>query len=95
MRPVLASDLLCAGRAVLAAAPEARAALAGRLLQDADAADIFCQREGARHPDFGDGTLAAAARGVGLAAEPTICDRDFAHALVLVLMALIYHARDD
>ena len=95
MRPVLATDLLCAGRAVLAVAPQARCDRARRLLQEAETADRFCQSSGVPHPDFGDGTLAAAARHAGLAVEPTICDPDFAHALILVLSALKFCRFDD
>ena len=95
MRPVLMTDLLCAGRAVLAVDPQARAPLARRLLRDADAADRFLRRYGARHPRFGDGTLAAAARHSGLVSDPAICDPEFARALVLVLHALIHRAQSD
>lgn len=95
MRPVLATDLLYAGRAVLAVAPQARFDRARGLLKEAETADRFCRDSGARHPDFGDGTLAAAARHAGLAVEPAICDPDFAHALILVLSALTFRRCDD
>ncbi|MFL4471499.1 hypothetical protein ACERZ8_17050 [Tateyamaria armeniaca] len=95
MRPVLASDLLCAGRAVLAVAPESRVAMARRLVAAAEIADAVRQSSGARHPEFGDGTLAAAARHAGMADERTICDPDFAHALILLLLALVYRGQAD
>jgi hypothetical protein len=95
MRPVLVTDLLCAGRAVLAVDPQARARLATRLLREADAADRFLRRHGTRHPRYGDGTLAAAARHSGLVPDPAICDPEFARALMLVLHALIHRAQSD
>jgi len=95
MRPVLAIDLLCAGRALMAVPAEARANLVHHLLRCAHSADQFRQCSGARHPNFGDGTLAETARRAGLAPERTICDPEFAHALGLVLGGLRQCAKGD
>ena len=95
MRPVIATDLLCAGRAVLFVAPEARSHMARTLVRNACLADRHRTNNGARHAQFGDGTLAAAARGAGMIAEPGCFTRDFAAALVLVLRVLIENGFDD
>ncbi|MEO1557454.1 MAG: hypothetical protein AAFS01_13560 [Pseudomonadota bacterium] len=95
MRPVVMADLFCAGRALLAVPPGARADVARVLVRNACVADRFRQSTGARHARFGDGTLAAAARGAGMIAAPDTCTRDFACALILVLQALVDHASDD
>lgn len=95
MRPVVMADLFCAGRALLAVAPGARADQARVLVRNASVADRFRQSTGARHAQFGDGTLAAAARGAGMIPAPDTCTRDFASALILVLEVLVDHASDD
>lgn len=94
MRPVLVVDLICAGRAVLEVHPFARQRVVQTLVQHADIADNLRQSGGGVHPEFGDGTLAAAARRLGMAAEPAICDTRFATALILVLQGLIAHAAE-
>jgi len=91
MRPVLVADLLYAGRALLTAPPEQRMGKARKLLDDAERADQYRHVSGARHPTFGDGTLAAAAQACGLAPERALVDPEFAHALIVVLQALVCH----
>jgi hypothetical protein len=91
MRPVVMADLFCAGRALLAVAPESRAYMAGALVRNACVADRFRESTGVRHAQFGDGTLAGAARGAGMSAEPPTCTPDFAKALILVLQELVEH----
>ncbi len=95
MRPVIVTDLVCAGRAVLAAAPTARIRTAKALLDNANGADRARLSTGTLHPDFGDGTLADAARKMGLAPEPPVCDPDFARAMILVLQALVARSDSD
>ena len=94
MRPVGMSDLLCAGRAVMAVSPRFRAHAARALVRNADVADRFRVRNGAQHPRFGDGTLAAASRRAGMICGPTTCDRAFANALILVLQTLVDYRPD-
>lgn len=89
MRPVLAVDLICAGRAVLHAGSGDRQHLAKELISAAEVADRFRAEKGVSHPDFGDGTLAGAARLFGMAPEPAICHAEFSEALIHVLVALM------
>jgi hypothetical protein len=93
MRPVLAVDLICAGRAVLRAHPDAQDVLARRLIETACVADDYRLAEGVAHPEFGDGTLASAARHAGLVPEPQVGNVRFARALICVLEAVIEAAR--
>ena len=89
MRPVLAIDLMCAGRALLLECQEHRAHLAAELVSRTMIADRHRIQTGALHPEFGGGTLADAARLFGMVREPTVCNPEFAEALVNVLQALI------
>ncbi|WP_299627177.1 hypothetical protein [uncultured Tateyamaria sp.] len=88
MRPVLAVDLLCAGRAVLQVPVAQRDDCAQGLLTAARIADEFRAQMAGMHPEFGDGTLASAARHAGMAREPAICEGAFAGALISVLQAI-------
>ena len=89
MRQMVMCELLSAGRAVVAASPRSWACAARDWVRNADVADRFPALNGTRHPQFGDGTLAAASRHAGMSCEPTICDRAFANALILVLQTLV------
>ena len=89
MRPVLAIDLLCAGRVLLKTHPDHRETVAKALIAGAKVADRHRARTGLMHPEFGSGTLADAARSSGMAPEPTVCDPEFAQSLVQVLNAVI------
>ena len=61
MRPILPGCLDRGVAALLAARPEARPALAGRIVAEARAADAWRRRMGRAHPLWGDGSLMAAA----------------------------------
>ena len=61
----------------------ARAIVAG-----AGLADRYRKRLRRRHPVWGDGTLAAAARGIGAPVCRVRCDADYRDALALLLVAL-------
>lgn len=89
MRPVLASDLMSAGRAVLKAHPGAQRSVARALFRAAETAQQYRARTGRPHPRFGNGTLGDAARLHGMAAEPLVSDVAFAGALICVLEVLI------
>ena len=80
---------MCAGRALLHACQEERAPLAVELISRAMIADNHRREAGSLHPEFGGGTLADAARLFGMVPEPTVCDPEFAEALVNVLQAVI------
>lgn len=95
MRSVLSVDLFCAGRAVCAARPEDQLAVARVLVRRALFADRYRARHGCPHPEWGDGTLAAAARHHGPLAEGSACDPALAEALICVLRALIDRAQAD
>ncbi|MBN7785262.1 hypothetical protein JYP51_10045 [Ponticoccus gilvus] len=92
MRPVLPGDVSAAARALLAVAPEGRAALAQRLLTEAAAADRYRRRFRRAHPDWGNGTLRAAALAHPVAAEPRLDDRDHLDCQFLVIEALLARA---
>jgi hypothetical protein len=85
MRAVLHSDLVAAARALLAVPPQARGALCRHLLEKADWADRYVRRLRRVHPEWGNGTLADAARRVGLAAEPSFSDRTYRACFLIVL----------
>jgi len=95
MRPVLVTDLLYAGRALLRVKPEMRIDKALKLIENAERADRFRRVTGMRHRGFGDGTLAGAAQASGLVPEPEICDPDFARGLIVVLRAIVLHGSYD
>lgn len=61
MRPVGLGDLSAAAGALAAVAPARRAGLMAILIAEAETADRFRRRHGRPHPDFGNGTLMAAA----------------------------------
>ncbi|WP_417721222.1 hypothetical protein [Salipiger sp.] len=88
MKPVMHGDLVAAARALLAAAPGARWRLARDLVARADAADRFLDRHGRVHPEWGNGTLMAAALVLPLAPEPRIDQPVYADCMILVLEAL-------
>lgn len=90
MRPVLTGDVSAAARALLSVPQAARAALAERLVAQAEAADRYRKRLGKAHPFWGNGTLMAAALGRGsLPPERRMDDRDYAECFVLVLETLM------
>ena len=89
MRPVLHGDVVTAARALLAAPAGGRDGLAARLIHEAGAADAHRRRTGRRHPDWGDGTLQAAAARRPLAPEPRLDDPAYATCMLLVFEALL------
>ncbi|WP_415403271.1 hypothetical protein [Tateyamaria sp. SN3-11] len=95
MRPVLAADLICAGRAVLGAPKAERMDVARRITERADIADSFRRETGKLHAEYGDGTLAGAARNWGMRDEPTVCKADFASALIAVLQVVLHRQADQ
>lgn len=89
MRQILHGDVVAAARALLCAAPAARAALAARLIEDADVADRWRRRTGRAHPARGNGSLMAAAAAWPQAPEPFLDDADYLDCLRLVIEQLI------
>lgn len=92
MRPVLSVDLICAARVVMAAPRLCQASVAQALIVEAETADWHRRTYGEIHPHFGDGTLAGAARSTDMADERTVCDGEFAQALMVVLQTILRRA---
>lgn len=86
MRTVLPGDLRAAACALLPLPLAARDAALARIVARAEAADRYRKRFGRAHPDWGDGTLAAAAGRV--AAEPFAADPGYLDATLRVLHLL-------
>lgn len=98
MRRVLLQDVLTTACALLRVAPSDRKALCERILEEADAADLYRANTGLCHPAFGDGTLSAAARQYGLAPNRGLSDFAFYGCLHIVLgafLARVDHKQSD
>ncbi|MGV6847187.1 MAG: DUF7742 family protein [Marinibacterium sp.] len=91
MRPLLHGDVSDAARALYAAPAAARARLCRRLIAEADAAERHMECTGRLHPDWGNGSLMAAARQRPLPPEPGLDDPDYCRCMELVLSCLIEH----
>ena len=92
MRPVLHGDLIAVAR-VLRAVPETeRAGLCRIVLAQARWADAYRVAMGRAHPDWGDGSLMAAAAGHVQAREPFLSDPEYLHCLWVVVSALLGRA---
>lgn len=89
MRRVLHGDVSATARALLAVPPEARGALAARLLREAGAADRFRLATGRAHPLWGNGSLMSAAMRYPRAREPYLDDPDYAACMAMLFEALI------
>lgn len=88
MRPVLLSDVTAAARVLLGVAAARRIACCERMIREADHADRYVRRSGRLHPDWGNGTLLAAARTRPLQAEPGFDDLVYCECFEIVLHAL-------
>lgn len=93
MRPILHTDFRDAARALLGQPVSLRAALAVRMVREADWADVFTRRSGQAHPLWGNGTLSDAARQRCLVPEPTLDEAEYCDCLMLVLQALQQRGR--
>lgn len=62
---------------------------AGRMIAEAEMADLFRARTGQAHPLFGNGSLMVAARKRPLAAEPGFDDAEYCRCFEQVLRALV------
>jgi hypothetical protein len=88
MRRVLHGDLVHLARVLLNRMPESRPAICRRAIAEAHAADKYRHRFGRRHPEFGDGSLAAWAMRFPRPPEPPLDDPDYAACLCVVLTCL-------
>ena len=89
MRPVLHGDVSNAARALLNVPQALRSDLCVKMIQEAEAADVFARREGRLHPFWGNGSLMSAARQRVLADEPTFDDAVYCACFEQVLRGLI------
>lgn len=89
MRPVLHGDVSAAARALLTAPPPHRDRLCARMIAEAELADRHVAVTGRLHPQFGNGSLMAAARSRPLADEPSFDDTDYCQCFETVLRHLI------
>ncbi len=85
----MTADLVCAARVVMTAPRLRQASVAHSLIVEAETADWHRRTYGELHPHFGDGTLAGAARNGDMAEERTVCDAEFASALMVVLQTIL------
>ncbi len=85
MRSLYYSDISSAARVLLGAPPEKRRALCQEMIEEANAADRFLRRLGKVHPNYGNGTLRAAALKRLPGAEPSFDDADYRDCFAEVL----------
>lgn len=88
LRPVLPQDVSSAARALLVIPKSERAVQCCRMFDLADLAAVHLRNYNRLHPDWGNGSLDAVARRMGLAAEPFWDDAAYLHCLLLVLKEL-------
>ncbi|MGJ8546792.1 MAG: DUF7742 family protein [Sulfitobacter sp.] len=88
MRALHCVDLSLAARALCAAPPPQRAALAKTLCAQADLADRYRKRLGKIHPKWGDGSLAAAAFAAGVAPPRPWGDAAMLGAIQLITLEI-------
>ncbi|MCO0612009.1 hypothetical protein M8756_01710 [Lutimaribacter sp. EGI FJ00015] len=89
MRRITHGDVTTAARALIRHGPDQRGRVLATLLDRTRAADLYRRRFGRAHPQWGDGTLAAAACRGGFPDEPGLHVPDYLECLVLVLSALL------
>lgn len=91
MRPVQPYDLQDAARALMAADPSERGHLARMILDRADLADRYRKRFQRPHPQFGGGTLSAAACSFPRANMPWRCNETYLRCMRILLTAWVAH----
>ena len=89
MRPVLHSDLSAAARVLLLIPHALRQSVMDQMVVDAEFADRHMRRLKAPHPEWGSGTLAAAAARHAQADEPSMDSSEYCECLRIVLRSLI------
>jgi len=85
MRPVLPIDVADVARALLFAPAQGRQELCQKIFRQAGAAEAHLRYHRRLHPQWGNGSLSAAARGYPLADEPLFDDVEYCRCHVLVL----------
>ncbi|UWR51330.1 DUF7742 family protein [Phaeobacter inhibens] len=94
-RPVLPGDITSTARALLAVAPAQRRVLCERIFAGAGQALRHTRRHRRLCPDWGDGSLSAAARKFPLADEPFYDAPQYLSCTRLVLAQLARHVRHN
>lgn len=87
-------DLVAVARHLLRVPPGARGAAVVRIVERAQAADLYRKRHGRAHPCWGDGTLRAVVAGASLPPEPPLSDGRYLQCLIVVLQVLAARAGD-
>ncbi|WP_194287128.1 DUF7742 family protein [Tritonibacter aquimaris] len=85
---ILPGDMNAVARALLLAAPSEREPLCAAIFQAARMAETYAARFNHLHPQWGDGSLNAAARRYPLAPEPQLDDPSYIICQQLVLQAM-------
>ncbi len=93
MRPVGLDDLRTAARALMAVPPDNRAAHCAALFNRARQADRYVKRLRKLHPEWGDGSLRAAARSGALGQKCWLGEREYRACCQLILSMLDAPAR--
>ena len=87
MRPPSHSDLLAAARVLRARPGEMRGWVLSRIIDEAEGAHAWVRREGAAHPVWGDGTLAASAFRRGVPPQFDLGDGEYCRCIARVALA--------
>ncbi|MBT2131125.1 hypothetical protein [Aliiroseovarius lamellibrachiae] len=88
MRPVLPGDVAAAACALLMIQAERRPDAIVRMIARANAADRYRFVTGAAHPKWGNGSLAAVAKGMARLREPYQDDPDYCDCMMTIYAAL-------
>jgi len=94
MRPVLHSDVVAAARVLLRLPDGCRRREMRRLLEQAAVADLYRKRLRQVHPQWGNGSLMAAAGARDMAPEKFLDDPDYCCCLMLVFEVLLDWRRE-
>lgn len=81
-------DLVAVARSLLPVPSQDRPECVARIVERAQAADLFRKKFGRAHPLWGDGTLRAVVAGASLPPEPPLSDGRYLQCLIAVLHVL-------
>jgi hypothetical protein len=88
MRPVLHGDAVAAARALFVLPAEDRDQAMALMLSRAEAADCYRRRFARAHPQWGNGSLMAAAMSQRLPPEPPLDDAEYCRCVASVFSVL-------
>ena len=88
MRPVMHGDVTALARALMSVPADTRNQLCNLILSQTHSADCYRKRFNKPHSDWGNGSLMAMARGMGLQAEPELAHVDYCDCLERVFAGL-------